>query len=77
MIKDAAYFLFDVFCISRCGVGNGQSVVSAKSDVDVEVLQLEKEETSSLARMFQHRRSYPLWRQMLYRPSFAEVAVCA
>ena len=58
MIKDAAYFLFDVFCIFRCGVGNGQSVVSAKSDV--EVLQLEKEETSSLARMFQHRRSCPL-----------------
>ena len=58
MIKDAAYFVFDVFCIFRCGVGNGQSVVSAKSDV--EVLQLEKEETSSLARMFQHRRSCPL-----------------
>ena len=30
-----------------------------------------------LARMFQHRRSCPLGLQMLYRPSFTKVAVCA
>ena len=43
MIKDAAYFFFDVFYVSRCGVWNGQSVVSVKSDVDVEFPQLGKE----------------------------------
>ena len=46
MIKDATNFFFDVFCVSRCGVRNGLSVVSVKSDVDVEFLQLGKEGTS-------------------------------
>ena len=30
-----------------------------------------------LACMFQHHHSCPLWRQMLYRPYFARVVVCA
>ena len=30
-----------------------------------------------LARIVRHRRSCPLWRQMLYRPSSARVVVCA
>ena len=42
MIEDAAYFFFVVYCVSRCG----QSVVSVKSDVDVDFLQLGKTETS-------------------------------
>ena len=59
---------FSVICFSRCGVWN------EKSDVDVS--KLGKEEGFLLARMFQHRRSCPLGRQMLYRPSFTKVAVC-
>ena len=40
LMKDSVYVLFDVLCVSRCGIGNGLSIV------DVKVLQLGKKETS-------------------------------
>ena len=40
VFKDMAYFLLDVFCVSRCGVSGRQSVVAVKSYVNFKVLQL-------------------------------------
>lgn len=40
LMKDSVYVLFDVLCVSRCGIGNGLSIV------DFKVLQLGKKETS-------------------------------
>ena len=46
IIKDAIYLFLDVLCVSRCGVSDGQSVVSVKSYVYIKILELGEQKAS-------------------------------